>query len=213
MTSATHEEIKMMMQQSDAMAIAGADMLRMFPAYGVYNEIGMEEMRRAICAYLGVEITDQQATDARGWDEFIRPHIDAVRKEYRSIMPSPDGSEPRDYKAEALEFLKLRDPRALNDGWPSLASWIIDAVAELIEQRRFTIIYGSGCGVINTSEQPDPVPMIMHCVLCGTRHIDEGEFADKPHHTHACQGCGHVWRPAKVNTVGVQFLPGYKNNT
>lgn len=55
------------------------------------------------------------------------------------------------------------------------------------------------------------IPMVLHCPDCGTRHIDAGEFAAVPHHTHACQGCGLVWRPAKVNTHGVQFLPGYKN--
>lgn len=54
------------------------------------------------------------------------------------------------------------------------------------------------------------IPMILTCPSCGERHIDEGDFAEKPHHTHACQSCGMVWRPAKVNTVGVQFLPGYK---
>ncbi len=43
-------------------------------------------------------------------------------------------------------------------------------------------------------------------------HVDLGEFATKPHHTHACQRCGHVWRPAIVPTVGVQFLPGFKND-
>lgn len=57
----------------------------------------------------------------------------------------------------------------------------------------------------------EPVPMILHCPACGERHIDEGEFATKPHHTHACQSCGVVWRPAIVATVGVQFLPGFKN--
>lgn len=55
------------------------------------------------------------------------------------------------------------------------------------------------------------VPMIIWCPWCGSRHIDVGEFATKPHHTHACQNCGAVWRPAVVNTVGVQFLPGYKD--
>lgn len=55
------------------------------------------------------------------------------------------------------------------------------------------------------------VPIILNCPGCGERHIDEGEFAEKPHHTHACQGCGLVWRPAKINTHGVRFLPGYKN--
>lgn len=57
----------------------------------------------------------------------------------------------------------------------------------------------------------DPIPMRLTCPLCGELHIDEGDFATKPHHTHACQHCGNVWRPAIVDTVGVQFLPGFKN--
>ncbi|SKB63438.1 hypothetical protein SAMN06295937_1011159 [Sphingopyxis flava] len=60
--------------------------------------------------------------------------------------------------------------------------------------------------------EPDyAIPMILHCPDCGARHIDEGEFAEVAHHTHACQHCGLVWRPAKVNTHGVRFLPGYRN--
>lgn len=57
-----------------------------------------------------------------------------------------------------------------------------------------------------------PVPMRLRCPSCGELHIDEGEFATKPHHTHACQHCGEVWRPAIVHTVGVAFLPGFKND-
>lgn len=56
-----------------------------------------------------------------------------------------------------------------------------------------------------------PVPMRLECPSCGELHIDEGEFATKPHHTHACQSCGAVWRPAVIATVGVRFLPGFKN--
>lgn len=56
---------------------------------------------------------------------------------------------------------------------------------------------------------PAPEPMILTCPSCGERHIDEGEFATKAHHTHACQSCGMVWRPAVCPTVGVRFLPGY----
>lgn len=59
--------------------------------------------------------------------------------------------------------------------------------------------------------QKQPIPMYLLCPKCGGRHIDEGEFATKPHHTHACQFCGLTWRPAVVPTVGVQFLPGFKN--
>lgn len=57
-----------------------------------------------------------------------------------------------------------------------------------------------------------PIPMRLPCESCGKLHIDEGEFATKPHHTHSCQHCGLTWRPAIVATVGVQFLPGFKNS-
>lgn len=58
-----------------------------------------------------------------------------------------------------------------------------------------------------------PIPMLLWCPECGDRHIDVGEFAKKVHHTHACQACGMVWRPAVIATVGVTWLPGFKNGT
>lgn len=57
---------------------------------------------------------------------------------------------------------------------------------------------------------PTPIPMLLWCPGCLARHIDR-DFANKPHHTHACQSCGMTWRPAIVPTVGVQFLPGFKD--
>lgn len=62
-----------------------------------------------------------------------------------------------------------------------------------------------------TSVHVGPVPMLLWCPECTDRHIDRGDWKTKPHHTHACQSCGHVWRPAIVETVGVQFLPGFKD--
>lgn len=56
-----------------------------------------------------------------------------------------------------------------------------------------------------------PIPMLLKCPECGKRHVDVGKFKDEPHHTHACQSCGCIWRPAIQNTVGVHFLPGFKN--
>jgi hypothetical protein len=55
------------------------------------------------------------------------------------------------------------------------------------------------------------IPMILFCPVCHERHLDENGFGEKPHHTHACQHCGFVWRPSVIPTVGVQFLPGFKN--
>lgn len=57
-----------------------------------------------------------------------------------------------------------------------------------------------------------PIPMRLPCPACGVLHIDVGEFETKVHHTHSCQECGLTWRPAVVATVGVRFLPGFKND-
>lgn len=54
------------------------------------------------------------------------------------------------------------------------------------------------------------IPMRLPCPSCGEIHVDVA-FATKPHHTHACQHCGMVWRPSVLNTVGVFFLPGFKD--
>lgn len=67
------------------------------------------------------------------------------------------------------------------------------------------------CATCKRERPGKPIPMLLHCPECRERHIDEGEFATKAHHTHACQSCGCVWRPALVSTVGVRFLPGFKN--
>lgn len=64
--------------------------------------------------------------------------------------------------------------------------------------------------LLTVAKTPRPVPMLLWCPECRTRHVDV-ELATRDHHTHACQCCGHVWRPAIVPTVGVQFLPGFKN--
>lgn len=62
-----------------------------------------------------------------------------------------------------------------------------------------------------SSEAKEPIPMRITCPECKALHIDEGVFAVKPHHTHSCQECGLTWRPAVVHTVGVRFLPGFKD--
>lgn len=56
-----------------------------------------------------------------------------------------------------------------------------------------------------------PIPMILFCPMCGARHVDKGKFATEPHKSHSCQGCGFTWSPSHRHTVGVQFLPGYKD--
>lgn len=78
-------------------------------------------------------------------------------------------------------------------------------------QTRVELYLSSVESELRGSVATQPVPMLLWCPECCERHIDVGEFATKSHHTHACQNCGHCWRPAVVATVGVRFLPGFKN--
>lgn len=48
-----------------------------------------------------------------------------------------------------------------------------------------------------------PIPLILHCPKCEHQHVDEGEWATKPHKTHLCAFCKHEWRPSDEPTVGV----------
>lgn len=54
-----------------------------------------------------------------------------------------------------------------------------------------------------TFRRAEPVPIATSCPTCGTQHIDEGEWATRPHKTHQCQKCGAQWRPHDFPTVGI----------
>lgn len=62
--------------------------------------------------------------------------------------------------------------------------------------------------------QVHPIPMLLWCPKCHTQHVDEGEWATiRTHKTHLCAKCGHEWRPANVETVGVESLPDLKHKS
>ena len=55
------------------------------------------------------------------------------------------------------------------------------------------------------------IPMLLWCPACHERHIDVARVRDEAP-SYACMpGLWLAWRPAIVPTVGVQFLPGFKN--
>lgn len=72
------------------------------------------------------------------------------------------------------------------------------------------------------SQQAAPIDMVLHCRKCGLQHIDAPEdevdmqcntnsvpgvmWANPPHRSHLCHGCGHIWRPADVPTNGVKEI-------
>lgn len=68
-----------------------------------------------------------------------------------------------------------------------------------------------------SEEREAPLPLVIHCPQCHLQHVDvdddTGKWAtSRLHRKHLCKpsdgGCGHVWAPANVHTVGVAELPG-----
>jgi len=57
------------------------------------------------------------------------------------------------------------------------------------------------------AEQRAPVPMVLHCPKCGEQHVDKPDpphWTNPPHRSHLCAQCGWIWRPADIDTVGVE---------
>lgn len=57
----------------------------------------------------------------------------------------------------------------------------------------------------------DPLPVVLHCPACGRQHIDvpvnlQAGWVTPPHTEHGCAFCGARWRPAAIETVGVEAL-------
>lgn len=60
----------------------------------------------------------------------------------------------------------------------------------------------------DTSTVSAPISMVLHCPDCGLQHIDQPAegWDNPPHRSHLCAGCGCIWRPADVPTVGVAAI-------
>lgn len=122
-----------------------------------------------------------------------------------NTRPSPARESVRvtDALAAALlaaeQFLHVGVDRgpAIN-GWENTRELVTSALSEYAALR------------VEPAAQPAyravPIPMLLWCPDCCLAHIDEGEWATRPHKTHRCEHCSHEWRPANVPTVGVYEL-------
>lgn len=123
------------------------------------------------------------------------------------------GSDPHDLEAK-VKALKAMTPRP---GFPVLED--ADPHRHIINRLGAILDLESDVKALTLNDienalhtlMAESTPMYLSCPGCKARHIDVGEFATRPHHTHSCQECGLTWRPAIGPTVGVKFLPGFKN--
>lgn len=111
---------------------------------------------------------------------------------------------------ERLRNALDRPAAVFDEGVKKGAYWISKHIGEVDLAAWLAVALQETTHVINSPGPP--IPLILTCPICGERHVDKGEFATKPHHTHSCQHCGLTWRPAIVPTVGVQYLPGFKDD-
>ena len=89
------------------------------------------------------------------------------------------------------------------DGWNDAVGQLSAPLADLVRSwLARSVPAAAGSAAATAPSPPEPIPARLTCPACGQLHVDEGEFATRPHHTHACQHCGMTWRPAVVPTVG-----------
>lgn len=128
---------------------------------------------------------------------WILPHPDAIAE-----TDPPEGTRRHIHRSILQEIRKDECPHVEIRPVPGRPDW---GRCVACGDETFPLTDPAAC------TEDAPIPMLLWCPECGARHLDEGEFSTHPHHTHACQECGMVWRPAVVCTSGVRFLPGFRN--
>jgi predicted RNA-binding Zn-ribbon protein involved in translation (DUF1610 family) len=129
---------------------------------------------------------------------------------------------PEQAVMESRLFLRLWDALQRSGG-----TWPAPEPAAEPEGRAFKA--GEEIVIIDGAGHHVPIPMILFCPACGSQHIDREEehkpncdslstfrhgasaplpcscdrWVNPPHRSHLCAGCGHIWRPSDVRTVGV----------
>lgn len=56
---------------------------------------------------------------------------------------------------------------------------------------------------VSASASNDLLYVPLYCPKCQQQHVDEGEWATKPHHKHLCLHCGFIWK-VEPYVIGVK---------
>lgn len=141
----------------------------------------------------------------------LRTIHDTVRVGYLCDMPpappSPIVEIIRCAEETPAETIKQRLIAFLH--WPANSRGLDRDWGEVVDE----LLAGGDASTLETATAPSPIPMLLACPVCHTRHVDEGEWSTRPHRTHLCGRCGATWRPALVHTVGVVALPEVQDVT
>lgn len=101
------------------------------------------------------------------------------------------------------DYVKLRDEREANEKLWGEPGWLKE------HSKKWSRLYQKAKVAINAAalnKLGGPVECIIHCPTCHKQHIDDGEWATRPHKEHLCDNCGELFRVADTPTVGVAIL-------
>jgi hypothetical protein len=137
------------------------------------------------------------------WDELL-----SAAAGYRSVVANPP--KPRDFArlSKAIDAThKLKWGPRDSEEKPSAAPTDSAKVAPVAVAALSLLL---GLALERSMAESAPIDMILFCPSCGAKHVDEPEpasgWANPPHKSHLCHGCGTIWRPASVPTNGVASI-------
>lgn len=81
---------------------------------------------------------------------------------------------------------------------------VLDELERALSQEQQTALVLEGMVADFQAVHDAQVPLELKCPKCDMIHVDQDEWATtRLHRTHLCHGCGNLWRPYPVTTVGV----------
>jgi len=169
-------------------------------------------------------MTEQLTSEDRARLDRIRSDADLSYKDEALLLKL---LRIHDEQRDALE--RVRDIVKYAPTYKDMAVALVDALTEPTPAQTLSAKTCHKCGVTTTfdargfNHDPDcpevggtapaqtanPVPMQLDCPKCGLHHVDTLDamtgidWATRPHKTHLCLGCGHLFKPAEYTTVGM----------
>ncbi len=127
----------------------------------------------------------------------IGPLLDALE---HSSKESERYKRERDYYQSHRDELALTAKKQAAD---EIAQLKIDLEQSRAQEQQTATVLDGFAGDLEKLKNVQ-IPLQLKCPQCDMIHVDQDEWATtRLHRKHLCHGCGHLWTPYLVTTIGV----------